>query len=138
MGNSSSLFSILILGSGSSILELSSPSELKLSLITLENTCLKSKDTLPVPISLNSTPNPKTQFMSILEEQIREILSKQGFVNGFMNYLLNIEKIKLIKNKIMKYFLKIDNKILKFIIGYLLKIGNLKPFEFVNPIFDTG
>ena len=47
--------------------------------------------------------------MSILEEQIGEILNKQGFVNGFVNYLSKI------KNKDVKYFLKIDNKILKFI-----------------------
>ena len=48
--------------------------------------------------------------MSILEEQIGEILNKQGSVNGFVNYLLNIRKIKLTKNKIMKYFLKIGIK----------------------------
>ena len=76
--------------------------------------------------------------MSILEEQIREIFSKQGFVNGFVNYLLNIGKIKLIKNKIMKYFLKIDNKILKFIISHFLKISNPKLLKFINPIFDMG
>ena len=75
--------------------------------------------------------------MSILEEQIRKILNKQESENEFVNYLLNIEKMKLTKNRIIKYFLKIENKILKFIIGHLLKIGNPKPFEFVNPIFDT-
>ena len=90
----------------SSTLELLSPSELKLSLITLENTCLKSKDILPVPISSNLVPNLKTQFMSILEEQIREILNKQRSVNGFVNYL---SKIK-IEN--VKHLLKIGNKIL--------------------------
>ena len=41
-------------------LELPSPSKLKLSLIILENTCLKSKDILPVPITSNSTSNLKT------------------------------------------------------------------------------
>ena len=56
------------LEASSSTLELPSPLELKLSLITLENTCLKSTDTLSVPITSNSTPNLKTQFMSILEE----------------------------------------------------------------------
>ena len=75
--------------------------------------------------------------MSILEEQIGEILNKQGSINGFVSYLLNIGKMKLIKNKIIKYFLKIDNKILKFIEGHLPEIGNLKLLEFVNPIFDT-
>ena len=120
------------LEASSSTLELPSPSELKLSLITLENTCLKSKDTLPVPISSNLVPNPKTQFMSILEEQIGEILNKQGSVNGFVNYLSKI------KNRDMKYFLKIGNKLLKFIIGHLSKIGNPKSLEFINPIFDTG
>ena len=69
--------------------------------------------------------------MSILEEQIGEILDKQGFVNGFVNYLSKIKED-------VKYFLKIDNKILKFIIDHLLKIGNPKSLKFVNPIFDTG
>ena len=74
--------------------------------------------------------------MSILKEQIEKILNKQGSMNGFINYLLKI------KNKIMNYFLEIINKILKFInkgiVGHLLKIDNLKPLKFVNPIFDTG
>ena len=109
-----------VLEASSFTLELLSPSELKLSLITLENTCLKSKDILPVPISSNLVPNPKTQFMSILEEQIGEILDKQGSVNGFVNYLSKI------KNEDVKYFLKIYKKILKFIKGHLLEIGNPK------------
>ena len=70
--------------------------------------------------------------MSILEEQIGEILNKQGSINGFMNYLFKI------KNGDVKYFLKIGNKLLKFIIGHLSEIGNPKPLEFVNLIFDTG
>ena len=36
------------------------PLELKLSLVTSEYTCLKSKDTLSAPITSNLTPNPKT------------------------------------------------------------------------------
>ena len=59
-------------------------------------------------------------------------------MNGFINYLLNIEKMKLTNNKIIKYFLKIGNKILKFIGGHLHKIGNPKLLKFVNPIFDMG
>ena len=70
--------------------------------------------------------------MSILEEQIGEILNKQGSLNGFVNYLITI------KNRDVKYFLKIGNKILKFIIDHLLKIGNPKSLEFINPIFDMG
>ena len=66
--------------------------------------------------------------MSILEEQIEEILNKQGS----KNYLTTI------KNGDVKYFLKIGNKILKFIIGHLHNIGNLKPLKFFNSIFDTG
>ena len=38
----------------------------------------------------------------------------------------------------MNYFLKIDNKILKFIVGHFPEIGNLKLLKFVNPIFDMG
>ena len=68
--------------------------------------------------------------MSIFEEQRREILNKQGYVNGFKNYLSKIKKGDV------KYFLEIGNKILKFIIGYLHKIGNPKSLEFINPIFD--
>ena len=70
--------------------------------------------------------------MSILEEQIGEILDKQRSVNEFVNYLT------IIKNEDVKYFLKIDNKILKFIKGHFLEIGNPKPLEFVNPVFDIG
>ena len=113
-------------------LESSPLPELKSSLITPEYICLESNDTLSVSIASNSTPNPKTQFMSILEEQIGEILNKQGSVNGFVNYLLKI------KNEDVKYFLKIDNKILKFIVGHLPEIDNLKLLKFVNPIFDMG
>ena len=69
--------------------------------------------------------------MSILEEQIGEILNKQGSVNRFVNYLITIKED-------IKYFLKIDNKILKFIIGHLLEIGNPKSLKFINPIFDMG
>ena len=53
-------------------------------------------------------------------------------MNGFINYLFKIKKGDV------KYFLKIGNKILKFIIDHLPEIGNSKPLEFVNPIFDTG
>ena len=70
--------------------------------------------------------------MSILEEQIGEILNKQGSVNGFVNYLSKI------KNRDVKYFLKIGNKLLKFFIGHLSEIGNPKSLKFVNLIFDTG
>ena len=70
-------------------------------------------DTLPIPIASNSMLNPKTQFMSILEEKIRKILNKQGSVNEFINYLLNIEKMNMTKNGDVNYFLEIDNKILK-------------------------
>ena len=66
--------------------------------------------------------------MSIIEEQIGEILDKQG--SG--NYLTTI------KNEDVNYFLKIGNKILKFIIGHLLEIDNPKLLKFINPIFDTG
>ena len=66
--------------------------------------------------------------MSILEEQIREILDKQKFVND----------LTTIKNGDVKYFLKIGNKILKFIKDHLLEIGNPKSLKFVNPIFDMG
>ena len=59
-------------------------------------------------------------------------------MNRFVNYLLNIEKMKLIKNKIMKYFLNIGNKVLKSIRGHLSVIGNPKLLKFINPIFDTG
>ena len=69
--------------------------------------------------------------MSILEEQIGEILDKQRSVNEFVNYLT------IIKNEDVKYFLKIGNKILKFIKDHLLEIGNPKPLKFINPIFDT-
>ena len=58
----------LALEVSSSTLESSPPPELQSSLITLEYTCLKSNDTLSTPITSNSTPNLKTQFMSILEE----------------------------------------------------------------------
>ena len=57
-------------------LELSPPPKLKSSLVAYEYTCLELRDTLLVPIASNSTPNPKTQFMSILEEQIEKILNK--------------------------------------------------------------
>ena len=70
--------------------------------------------------------------MSIIEEQIGEILNKQRSLNGFVNYLT------IIKNRDVKYFLKIGNKILKFIIYHLSEIDNPKPLEFVNPIFDMG
>ena len=53
---------------GSSTLESSSPPELKSPLVTPEYACLESNDTLSVLITSNSTPNPKTQFMSILEK----------------------------------------------------------------------
>ena len=118
-----------VVEAGSSTLESPSPSELKLPLVTSEYPCLKSNDTLSVPIISNSTPKSKTQFMSILEEQIRKII--KGTINGFVTYLTTI------KNGDVKYFLKIDNKILKFIKGHLLKIGNPIPLKFVNPIFDT-
>ena len=63
-------------------------------------------------------------------------------MNGFVNYLLKIRKIKLTKNKVMNYFLEIDNKILKFInkriVGHLPEIGNPKPLKFVNPIFNMS
>ena len=52
------------------------PSELKSPLVKPEYACLESNDTFPAPIVLNSTPNLKTQFMSILEEQIGEIFDK--------------------------------------------------------------
>ena len=110
---------------GSSTLE-SPPPELKSSLITSN----ELSDTLSVSIASNSTSNLKTQFMSILEEQIGEILDKQRSMNGFVNYLSKI------KNEDVKYFLKIGNKILKFIIGHLPEIGN--PKLFINPKFDTG
>ena len=78
--------------------------------------------------------------MSILEEQIEKIVSKQWSVKGFVNYLLKTRKIKLTKNGIVHYFLEIDNKILKFInngiTNHLPVIDNLKLLEFVNPIFD--
>ena len=70
--------------------------------------------------------------MSILEEQIGEILNKQGSMNGFVNYLSKI------KNEDVKYFLKIGKKLLKFIIGHLSEIGNPKSLKFINSIFDTG
>ena len=104
----------------SSVLKSSPLLELKSPLVTPEYTCLELSNTLPAPIVSNSTPNIKTQFMSILEEQIEEILNKQEFVNGFVNYLPKI------KNRIVNYFLEFGNKILKFIINYLLEIGNLK------------
>ena len=66
--------------------------------------------------------------MSILQEQIEEILNKQGSEN----YLTKI------KNGDLNYFLKIGNKILKFIIDHLLEIGNPKLLKFVNLIFDMG
>ena len=53
-------------------------------------------------------------------------------MNGFVNYLFTI------KNEDVNYFLKIDNKILKFILDHFFKIGNSKPLKFINPIFDTG
>ena len=68
--------------------------------------------------------------MSILQEQRGKILNKQGSINGFIN---NLSKIK---NGEVQYFLKIDNKILKFIIDHLSKIGNPKLLKFINPIFD--
>ena len=80
----------------------------------------------------NSTPNQKTQFMSIIKEPIGEILNKQGSVNEFVNYIFKI------KNGDVNYFLKIDKKILKFIIDHLLEIGNPKLLKFINPIFDMG
>ena len=107
-----------VLEVGSSFLESSPPPKLKLPLVIPEHICLESNDILPIPIASNSTPNSKTQFMSSLEEQIGEILNKQRSINGFVNYLPKI------KNEDVKYFLKIDNKILKFIIDHLSKIGN--------------
>ena len=121
----------LALKVSSSSLESPSPPKLKSSSVTLENTCLESNDILSVSIASNLTPKLKTQFMSIIEEQIEEILNKQGSINGFMNYLFKI------KNEDVKYFLKIGNKLLKFIIGHLSEIGNPKLLEFVNPIFNT-
>ena len=56
----------------------------------------------------------------------------------FVNNLLNIGKMKLTKNEIVKNFLEIGKKILKFIIGHLSEIDNPKLLEFINPIFDTG
>ena len=53
-------------------------------------------------------------------------------MNGFVSYLPKIRK------RDVNYFLVIGNKISKFIIGNLSEIGNLKPLEFVNSIFDTG
>ena len=67
-----------------------------------------------------------------IEKQIEKILNKQGSVNGFMNYLFKI------KNEDAKYFLKIGNKLLKFIIGHLSEIGNPKSLKFINLIFDMG
>ena len=55
--------------------------------------------------------------MSILEEQIGEILNKQGS-----------------ENRVASYCPIINNGVT----NYLLKIGNPKSLEFVNPIFDTG
>ena len=46
--------------------------ELKSSLITSK----ELSDTFSVPIASNSTPNPKTQFISILEEQIGKVVNK--------------------------------------------------------------
>ena len=120
------------LEAGSSTLESSHSSELKSPCITSEYLCLESSDILSASITSNSTPNSKIQFFSILEEQIGEIFNKQGSVNGFINYLFKI------KNRDVKYFLKIGNKLLKFIIGHLHKIDNLKSLKFINPIFDTG
>ena len=63
-------------------------------------------------------------------------------MNGFVNYLLKIRKIKLTKNGVMNYFQEIDNKILKFInkriVSHLLKIDNPKSLKFINPIFNMG
>ena len=47
-------------------------------------------------------------------------------MNGFVNYLSKI------KNEDVNYFLKIDNKILKFIIEHLPEIGNSKLLKFVG------
>ena len=70
--------------------------------------------------------------MSILEEQIEKIFNKQRSVDGFVNYLPKI------KNRDMKFFLTIDNKILKFIVDHLSEIENPKLLKFINPIFDMG
>ena len=63
-------------------------------------------------------------------------------MNGFVNYLFNIGKIKLTKNRDVNYFLEINNEILKFInkeiVGHLLEIDNSKLLEFINPIFNMG
>ena len=59
-----------------SFLESPPPPELKSPLVTFEYACLESSDVFLVPIALNSTSNLKAQFMSILEEQIEEILNK--------------------------------------------------------------
>ena len=63
-------------------------------------------------------------------------------MNGFVNYLLKIKKMKLTKNGIVNYFLEIDNKIIKFInkeiVGYIYEISNPKLLKFINLIFDTG
>ena len=69
-----SFFSVL--EASSFTLESSSYSELKSSLITSEYACLEACDTLSASIALNSTSNPKTQFMNILKEQIEKILNK--------------------------------------------------------------
>ena len=52
----------------SSTLKSSPPPELKSSLVTSEYVCLESSDTILLSIASNSTPNPKVQIMSILEE----------------------------------------------------------------------
>ena len=76
--------------------------------------------TIPAPIESNLTP--KTPFMSILEEQIGVILNKHGSENGIIKYIPKINS-EYINNGI---------------INQLSEIGNPKPLEFVNPIFDTG
>ena len=78
--------------------------------------------TIPAPIESNLTPNTKTPFMSILEEQIGVILNKHGSENGIINYIPKINK----------------DYINNGIINHLSEIGNPKPLEFVNPIFDIG
>ena len=131
-----------ILEVGSSSLESSPSLELKSLLVTSEYAYLESSDTFSVPIASNSTSNLKTQFMSILKEQIGKILNKQRSVNGFVNYLLKMRRMKLTKNGVVNYILEIGNKILKYInkkiVGHLLEISNPKSLEFVNLIFDTG
>ena len=60
--------------------------------------------------------------MSILEEQIGEILNKYESENGMINYIPKIN----------------NDYINNGIINQLSEIGNPKPLKFINPIFDIG